>query len=326
MQNANKNLKLLEFPLQVKFYAISFALMAFATCKLLANSWNNRLDYSFGYLTPIFVLYILFDRYPKISSTFSEHAKPESTKLLKPFCDFFFGSMLIFGCLVFLAFSLIFANTMNWGVPTFAMTFGFVFASFAMTYFSSTENVYGEKIDIKTRLKYVSLFIFPCFIWLISAPLFTAIEDKISLFLLSKVAAITVSIMETLGFIVELKGNTISFPKGTVGVADACSGIRSLTACLFAGSFLAAALLNKVWKKIALVGLSMCFAFLFNLVRALFLSFWAYENGSESISGTVHDAAGYFVLGMTVVGLLIFTSLFNINPVPKEFRNEEKNK
>lgn len=326
MQNANKNLKLLEFPLQVKFYAISFALMAFATCKLLANSWNNRLDYSFGYLTPIFVLYILFDRYPKISSTFSEHAMPESTKLLKPFCDLFFGSMLIFGCLVFLAFSLIFANTMNWGVPTFAMTFGFVFASFAMTYFSSTENVYGEKIDIKTRLKYVSLFIFPCFIWLISAPLFVAVEDKISLFLLSKVAAITVSIMETLGFIVELKGNTISFPKGTVGVADACSGIRSLTACLFAGSFLAAALLNKVWKKIALVGLSMCFAFLFNLVRALFLSFWAYENGSESISGTVHDAAGYFVLGMTVVGLLIFTSLFNINPVPEEFRNEEKNK
>lgn len=324
MQNANNSLKLLQLPLQAKFYAVSFILMAFATCTLLAHSWNNRLDYSFGYLTPIFVLYILFDRYPKISSVFSTHTQNASNKFLKYFCDFFFGSMLILGCLVFLAFALIFANTMNWGVPTFAMTFGFVFASFAMTYFSSTENIYGEQIDIKSRLKYVCLFVFPCFIWLISAPLFVAVEDKISLFLLSKVAIITVNIMETLGFIVELKGNTISFPKGTVGVADACSGIRSLTACLFAGSFLAAALLDKLWKKISLVGLSMCFAFLFNLVRALFLSFWAYENGSESIGGTVHDAAGYFVLGMTVVGLLIFVSLFNINPVPKEFRNADK--
>ena len=107
---------------------------------------------------------------------------------------------------------------------------------------------------------------------------------------------IVVAIMDSLGFIVELKGNTISFPTGTVGVADACSGIRSLTACLFAGSFLAAAMLDKLWKKIALVGVSMFFAFLFNLVRALFLSFWAYENGSDSISGFVHDAAGYFDL------------------------------
>ena len=71
-----------------------------------------------------------------------------------------------------------------------------------------------------------------------------------------------------------------------------------------------------------MVALSMVFAFINNIIRAMFLSFWAYTNGPDSISGFVHDAAGYFVMGMTVICLLILMPLFTINPVPKEFRNQ----
>ncbi len=302
-----------------KVIMISIVLMGIAVCCLSSYTWGTRLDYSFGYLTPIFVIYIIYDRYPKMLEVLTSVYDKDSYRL-KLFCDIFFGGMLICGLIVFLFFSFVYYKSSNYGTPSFAMTFGYSFVFFSLMYFFCDKNIRGKNLGIYSRLKFLTFFIFPCFIWLVSAPIFTSVERVISLFLLSKVATIVVYTMDALGFIVSLQGNTISFPGGTVGVADACSGIRSLTACLFAGSFLAAALLDKFWKKVTLVVLSMVFAFLFNLVRALFLTLWAYENGADSISGFVHDAAGYFVLGMTVIGLLIFTSLFNINPIPKEFR------
>ncbi len=302
---------------------VTIILMGVLVCYLLSAIWDTRLDYSFGYLTPIFVIYVLYERYPKMCEVLTSIPQTGSFKL-RFICDMLFSAILICGLGLFTFFTSVFYVLANSGVPSFGVTFSFSFVFFALMYFFCERNIKYEKFDISTRLKFLKLFIFPCFIWLIAVPIFSIIESRISLFLLSKVSAIVVYIMNTLGFIVDLQGNTISFPKGTVGVADACSGIRSLTACLFAGSFLAAALLDKFWKKITLVGLSMVFAFLFNLVRALFLTLWAYENGADSISGFVHDAAGYFVLGMTVVGLLIFTTLFNINPVPKEFREKSK--
>jgi len=100
-------------------------------------------------------------------------------------------------------------------------------------------------------------------------------------------------------------------PKGSVGVADACSGIRSLTACLFAGSFLGATFFDVFWKKAVLVAASMGFAFVMNLVRGLFLTGWAYAYGPDAINGTVHDAAGYAVLGLTCAGLLALVPVLN---------------
>jgi exosortase len=115
-----------------------------------------------------------------------------------------------------------------------------------------------------------------------------------------------------LGYPLEQQGNVLLLPKGSVGVADACSGIRSLTACLFAGSFLGATFFEDFWKKVVLVGASMFFAFLMNLGRSLFLTAWAYAYGPDAINGTVHDAAGYAVLGLTCLGLLALVPILNL--------------
>lgn len=108
-----------------------------------------------------------------------------------------------------------------------------------------------------------------------------------------------------------------------MGVADACSGIRSFTACLFAGSFLAAVFLDKLWKKIGLVASAVGFAFFTNLLRSLFLTAWAYNYGPEAIEGMVHDIAGYAVLGLTVVGLLCLLPLFNLKFVSADDVDDE---
>lgn len=72
-----------------------------------------------------------------------------------------------------------------------------------------------------------------------------------------------------------------------------------------------------------MVVLSMVFAFVNNILRSSFsFSIWAYENGPDSISGFVHDAAGYFVLAATVVGLMVLLPIFQFSAVPKEFREQ----
>jgi exosortase len=119
------------------------------------------------------------------------------------------------------------------------------------------------------------------------------------------------TVFSLLGYPLIQEGNVLVLPHGSVGVADACSGIRSLTGCLFAGSFLAAVFLDRLWKKVLLVGAAMGFAFLTNLLRSLFLTAWAYAYGSDAIEGHMHDITGFAVLGLTSVGLLCLLPLFS---------------
>jgi len=132
------------------------------------------------------------------------------------------------------------------------------------------------------------------------------------------VTSVVFFVFDLLGMQIEQHGNVLSLKEivpgvpNQVGVADACSGIRSFTACVFAGSFLASVFLDRLWKKTALVLAAVGFAFAMNLARGIFLTAWAYNYGSEKMEGTVHDVAGYGVLGLTVVGLLCLLPLFSL--------------
>ena len=154
----------------------------------------------------------------------------------------------------------------------------------------------------------------------VTAPMVAAVETPLNLFLLRKIVTVVAFVFDTLGLPIEQQGNVLVLPNGNVGVEDACSGIRSLTGCLFAGSFLAAVFLEQWWKKIALVAAALLLAFVTNLARSLFLTAWAYNRGPESIGGAVHDLAGYAVLCLTVVGLLALLPLLNLRlsaPTPR---------
>lgn len=155
-----------------------------------------------------------------------------------------------------------------------------------------------------------ALFLFPAVIRMLSAPLVTAVENALSLFLLRKVVVVVSTVFSVLGLPFVRQGSVLILPHGQVGVADACSGIRSLTGCLFAGTFLVAVLLDRSWKKVLLVAAALGFAFLTNLMRSLFLNGRAYAYGSEVIEGRLHDATCYAVLGLTSVGLFCMLPLF----------------
>lgn len=289
--------------------------------------WQLKPDYTFGWLVPVFVIFIVYDRWSRLRSLLTEGStgsRPLApagwTDRLAPILAV---SALAVGSGIFLLGALYKAGSGPTQPGSFALAFGFSLILPALVYLSlpaardagTASNVpsqsSGGAFWQEPRLRVAALFLFPAGIWLISAPLVTAVENSISLFLLRRVVTVVFTVFDGLGYPMIQEGNVLVLPRGRVGVVEACSGIRSLMGCLFAGSFLAAAYLDQFWKKVILVGMALVLAFAANLLRSLFLTGWAYAYGSEAIEGDIHDWTGLAVLGVTVAGLFSLLPFFN---------------
>lgn len=325
-QNSDKfNLK----DLPKSFVSVIVLILSLAAFMVWDQSywWESRDDYSFGYLVPLFALYIIYDRKEEILKFFTQANlnKETSDKVGGLWiCNLIALTAFFAGALLYLVGGLLRAATMPQNPATLAISMGFALVLLSSVFIFSSETVHGEKTLLKSRLKLTFLFLFPALIWLISAPLVSVLETKIRVFLLTQVTIIVFTTMDFLGFEIERQGNVLVLPKGVVGVEEACSGIRSLTACLFAGSFLASVYLKQFWKKIVLVLMAMVFAVLTNLFRSGFLTLWAYFYGAEAINdhwvlpligdiGSVHDVMGMAVLLFTTIGLLCLLPILNFD-------------
>lgn len=292
--------------------------------------WLSREEYNFGMFVPIFVGWVLVDRWNSIRGFLltgkvrregdPEEAEVETgggqgrpglgTGLLEVAAWLVFtGALLLYGIGAVLR-----SSSEGPTLPT-TQAWAWAFAGFVLSvaFLVSREGGDGAA-TLRHRIRFVSLFVFPAMIWLISAPLLDFVERQVSLYLLNRVTDVVFFVFELLNYPLERNGNVLVLPKGQVGVEEACSGIRSLTACLFAGSFMAAMYASRLWKKLALILSSMVLAFVMNLFRSLFLTAWAYAHGSEAIEGNFHDVTGYAVLALTWVGLIVLAQIFNYSP------------
>lgn len=288
--------------------------------------WGNREDYSFGYLVPFFVGYVLFDRWPRIRGYLlgteppvgGQVSPPSLVRFLEGFSVVIFAASL----LLFAVGALLRAATGPQNPASLAIAASLAGLTLSGVFLFGKKRADGQSLSLKQRLGLTALFIFPALIWLLSAPLVSVLETQIRIFLLDKVTFVVFGLFDFLGYEMERSGNVLILPDGQVGVEEACSGIRSLTACLFAGSFLAAVFLDQFWKKVLLVVAAMCFAVVTNLLRSLFLTYWAYHNGARAIDenwvlpllgdiGSVHDVTGMLILGVTCVGLISLLPIFN---------------
>jgi len=185
----------------------------------------------------------------------------------------------------------------------------------------------GEPIPIRERLMMVGLLLFPALIWMLSAPMFNFLDKTIKVALQERVTFVVFGIFDLFGNPIVREGSVLVLPTGRVGVEEACSGIYSLMASLFAGSFLASTCIrpgfDTLWKKVAMVGLAMAFAFFTNIIRSLILTAWAYSHGPEAIEehmfvfgfdlGSMHDFLGYAVIVPVVIALRVLVPLFNFS-------------
>ncbi len=325
--------------------------------------WRTEDEYSFGWLVPLFVAFILSERWEKIKGYFNglkldgltpvKRARAEEELTLgfpalaglgngPGFLEGLATAAILTGLVSFLIGAVLRAAFGAQPDISFLMSGGFVLMAVAMLFQASSGE--GKTEPLHRRLAFLAVFTFPIFIWLLSAPLVEFVDRTIRLFLMDVVTMWVVFAADMIDLGLHNEGNTLVLDNGArLQVEDACSGIRSLTACLFAGSFMAAVFLKTFPRKAGLVLTAMGLATATNFMRSLFLTIWSNDRGPGAIefdfSGhaphlldkaghkildaagqptpnpdfwmSVHDVAGFAVLGLTLVGLFCLLPVFN---------------
>ena len=127
--------------------------------------------------------------------------------------------------------------------------------------------------------------------------------------LMRAVAGVTVEILPWFNIAALQHGNLIEVRTGTLGVDEACSGIRSLQGTLMASLFLGEFYWLRPGKRFFLVLAGVALAFVCNVGRAFLIAAVAAQNGLEAISHW-HDPAGYTILTLCLIGVSVIANLF----------------
>ena len=138
-------------------------------------------------------------------------------------------------------------------------------------------------------------------LWLLSAPLPPGTYSTLSLRLQTSITGWVLAALHVLGVAARQQGNLIELAGTTVGVEEACSGVRSLVSCVYAGLFFSAFLVRRPWARALLVALTAPLAIAMNFFRSLVLTLMA--NAGVGIGGFWHEATGFAVLAVTALVL-----------------------
>jgi len=293
--------------------------------------WSTKDDYTFGYLVPLFSAYVLWDRWDDLRAWLvggrSLPGPANGAWSLRLVAGLSFAALLTFALGAAAR-----AITGTGVVPTLAIAFGLVGAALGFTYLSA-QGPAGTAASARSRAAAASLLLFPAGVWLISGPFLYLVDNRIKGELLTNVTEIVSGILRATDHAIRVSGNTIVFANGeAVGVAEACSGIRSLSACVFVGAFLGALFLEggfvgALLRRAAMIALSAVAAVLLNVARNTYLAFHAMNHGSRSLDrdfaglepgapgfsafGTVHDFAGHASMLLAFLVLLACVPLLN---------------
>lgn len=138
-------------------------------------------------------------------------------------------------------------------------------------------------------------FIFPVLFFYTAVPLLRGIEENGMRWLMQRNAQIAVEVLPWVGVEAQARGNLIALTSGTLGVDEACSGIRSLQGTLMLTLFLGE-ILTLTWpRRIALFFTGIGWALITNVARTTTLGWIADRRGLSAMEAS-HDTAGYTVL------------------------------
>jgi exosortase/archaeosortase family protein len=305
--------------------------MTALTCWDQWNIWSTKNDYTFGYLVPFFSAYVLYERWDELYAYFTG----QKTIIGNPTSRWFLALVnfaALFSLLIFVGGGAIRAIYGTGVGPTIAISFGLVGTVLSFG-FISAQGPEESPPSNAVRWSIVGLLLFPACVWIISGPFLYLVDNQIKGELLTNVTEFVSGILRLSGETIKVNGNTIQFANGdAVGIADACSGIRSLSACIFVGAFLGAVFIEggfpgALVRRIFLIIISGAVAIIVNIFRNTYLAFYALQHRSVSLErdfwgaemgtkdfsflGNVHDFAGN--LSMVIAFLLLLACVPLIN-------------
>ncbi len=167
--------------------AIAAVFVAFITVDQ-SHWWRLKPDYAFGWLVPGFVVFLVVDRWKILGE--SLHAKGPSPlpRWVRAVASSAAASALGLGLVVFM-FGAIYRADEGASQPgSFALAAGFAGVLLGMVYFNCPEGAVGGPARTgwrawrsDARIRTAGLFLYPALIWMLSAPLVSAVENTVSL-------------------------------------------------------------------------------------------------------------------------------------------------
>jgi exosortase len=258
-------------------------LLAAAFCVHLWPEWLHNADLSHGLFAPVLFVLLLHDsrRHPPLRHP----AETAWLRLLR-------AGMLVIG-LVFVAIAGLYAAAIDWTHSLVSLSLALALTSLltaALLWFSS-DRVRALPLNW-TTLVAVGL-------WPLCAPIPPGTYSRLTLQLQFWVTDVVLNALHLFGIAASTSGNIILLARTSVGVEEACSGVRSLLSCVVAAVFFSATLVRRPWARVLLIALAPPLAFVMNIIRSLGLTLLA--NAGVDIGGKWHDFTGFAVLGVTAL-------------------------
>lgn len=243
---------------------------------ILTGEWEANEQYSHGWFIPLLAGWIFWQRW-----TTRPPARPAHGLLLAA-CWFVLVALIApaaLGVLIAGAYP-------DWRVVLWGLGLGAFMASVALT-------------ALAGGVPWTRHLVFAYFFALVAIPWPTGPERWLTQSLSLLAAQIASWILPLMGIAAMCHGTTIDVGTETLGVDDACSGIRSFQSSIMAALFLGELYALRWGLRLSLVGIGLAVAYGLNIVRMLVLSVAAANGGAQSLE-KLHDPAGFAILIATM--------------------------
>lgn len=246
-----------------------------------AGEWTNVADYNYGWFVPPLALYFLWKRL--------EGSAPQAPEPAAPGPRVLAWTVVIASLLVILPLEIVRQTPIHWRPNLWAVGLLAVANTLAVAWLTGGRARFG-------------IFLVPALFMLVGIPWPTFVEQAVAYPLMPVVTRWAVGLLHLLGFPATAAGTTIMLPNCTVGVEEACSGLRSLQTALMVG--VAAGELTRlgVRGRLGLLATAFVMALAGNQIRVLMLALAGIHGGGQAVEN-LHDAAGYVVLAILLGGV-----------------------
>jgi exosortase len=167
----------------------------------------------------------------------------------------------------------------------------------------------------------LAVLVFPIAYLIFMIPLPGSVFTMVTLPLQSYAASVTTATLQLVNIPALREGNLIYLPSVTLGVTEACSGIRSLLTLLAGAVALSYFACERWWQGLLLVGSVVPIAILTNVLRVTGTGLLAHFLGKEVAQSFFHGFSGWALLVMA--SFLLCAELLLLLTMPGEAAERE---
>lgn len=199
--------------------------------------------------------------------------------------------------------------------PSWWGLLGIVLAAVLLVVGTAGAEVFTQRVSLVLLLASLVLFLagwtwlkltaFPLAFLLLAIPLPYVVYYDLTGPMQSVAARLAVGGLRGIGILAVGEGNIIHLPEGSLEVAQACSGIRSLYAFVALGALLARSLPLPGWGKWLVFLLTIPLSVAGNAVRVWGSGVATHLGGVRMAQGTVHELFGLVVFAVALVFLIL---------------------